>query len=90
VLAVEPQANIVCFRYVHPSLPQLELNLLNKRLRKSVLEEGSFYLVQTDLAGYTWLRTALMNPLTQLSDLEHLLGRIRQLANKELEKDHHR
>jgi L-2,4-diaminobutyrate decarboxylase len=79
-LAVQPSSNIVCFRYREPSLSPQELNALNKTIRKKILADGSFYIVQTELAGNTWLRVTLMNPFTSLNDLEQLLELVRELA----------
>ncbi|MEL6944791.1 MAG: pyridoxal-dependent decarboxylase, partial [Bacteroidota bacterium] len=42
-LALEPDCNIVCFRY----LVNQDLNQLNSAIRQQLLEEGEFYLVQT-------------------------------------------
>ncbi|MBK8490808.1 MAG: aminotransferase class V-fold PLP-dependent enzyme [Saprospirales bacterium] len=71
-LAAEPQSNIVCFRYLGKG--EEELNALNARLRKKLVEEGKFYIVQTVLRGQTWLRVTLVNPGTKEEDLETLLG----------------
>jgi L-2,4-diaminobutyrate decarboxylase len=79
-LAVQPSSNIVCFRYRKSSLSEDDLNVLNRTIRKKILTDGSFYIVQTDLAGNSWLRITLMNPFTSMSDLEQLLELIRKLA----------
>lgn len=77
-LAVRPEANIVCFRY----LPEGggDPDALQAGLRDRIIQEGSFYLVKTTLRGRTWLRTTLINPLTEDRDLEALLLRAEQLA----------
>ncbi|MEM6844138.1 MAG: aminotransferase class I/II-fold pyridoxal phosphate-dependent enzyme [Bacteroidota bacterium] len=72
-LAIDPQANIVCFRYVTTSVSGEQLNALNVRIRQELLEEGKFYIVQTQLAGKTFLRTTLMNPFTTEAMLSNLL-----------------
>jgi L-2,4-diaminobutyrate decarboxylase len=72
-LAVAPMSNIVCFRYTDAALDQTALNTINARTRLALLEEGKFYLVQTQLRGKHYLRTTLMNPFTTLADLEELL-----------------
>lgn len=77
-LAHEVEANIVNFRYVAPAHP--DLNELNASLRQSLLESGKFYIVQTWIKGKKYLRTAIMNPLTEESDLAALLDEIEQLA----------
>jgi L-2,4-diaminobutyrate decarboxylase len=77
-LALEPSGNIVCFRYRRGS----DLNALNARLRKALIEEGRFYIVQTTLRGEVWLRTTLVNPFTTKADLEDLLERLERLSGE--------
>ncbi len=76
--AVEPEGNIVCFRYTPPQAE--DKDALQSRLRDAVVHEGSFYLVKTRLFGATWLRTSLMNPLTTMADLLVLIERLESLA----------
>ncbi|QDU65375.1 pyridoxal phosphate-dependent decarboxylase family protein [Engelhardtia mirabilis] len=78
-LAVEPEANILCFRHVPPGFDQ-DLDGLQARIRRRVLDNGRYYLVQTRLRGRLWLRTSLMNPNTTEDDLEGLLDEIRATA----------
>jgi L-2,4-diaminobutyrate decarboxylase len=77
-LAVRPDANIVCFRFLPGD--GRDPDALQTRLRDQIIREGSFYLVKTTLGGRTWLRTTLINPLTGDGDLEALLLRLEQLA----------
>ncbi len=76
--AVEPESNIVCFRYLKRG--ETDLDGLQKRIRRAMLEKGSFYIVQTELRGRRWLRCTLINPRTTIADLEALLAEIRSLA----------
>lgn len=78
-LAVPPETNIVCFRYLHP---KGNLSALNRAIRQQLLEDGAFYIVQTVLRGETWLRATVMNPLTTEADFIRLLETIRGLAAK--------
>ena len=97
--AVEPESNIVCFRYVGRSgnrrsgeesgggeagasggVDGADLDGLQRRIRRRLLEDGRFYVVQTDLRGKTWLRCTLINPRTTLADLADLLAEIRESA----------
>jgi L-2,4-diaminobutyrate decarboxylase len=80
-LAVEPQTNIVCFRF----RPNLDLSLpeisdLNRNIRQSLLERGDFYIVQTVLNGQTWLRTTISNPMTNTAHFDQLLAEIRGIG----------
>lgn len=74
-LAVEPECNIVCFRYA-PSGAR-DLDALQARIRERVVASGAFYLVQTRLRDAVWLRTTLIHPFTAESDLEALLVSLR-------------
>lgn len=79
-LAIQPESNIVCFRYKTSAKTDSELNKIQKEIRKKIVQSGNFYLVQTDLNGITYLRVSLMNPLTKISDLENLLDLVRKHA----------
>ncbi|NJB37974.1 pyridoxal phosphate-dependent decarboxylase family protein [Croceivirga sp. JEA036] len=81
-LAVAPQSNIVCFRYVKEGMSAAALNQLNAAIRQQTLEEGEYYMVQTKLRGTHYLRTSLMNPFTTLEHLKDLLQKISDLALK--------
>ncbi len=74
-LAVEPESNIVCFRFIN-NLKDDEINKLNRKIRKSIIEDGKFFIVQTEVKNKTFLRTCLMNPFTSLTDLTDLLDEI--------------
>lgn len=79
-LALPPQTNIVCFRYATPVLTEEKLSDLNAQIRQTMLERGSYYLVQTDLYGTRWLRVTLMNERTTVADLEKLLEELDGVA----------
>ncbi len=77
-LAVTPESNIVCFRYAPAGSTREKLNELNRRIRKEIVRSGEFYLVQTELDGTIWLRTALMNAMTDENDLRRLITSIKR------------
>lgn len=79
-LAVEPDSNIVCFRYTKGD-PDM-LDEMNTEIRQKVLKSGEFYLVQTQLKGTLYLRTTIINPLTQISHLKRLLELIEETTNQ--------
>ena len=81
-LAVEPESNIVCFRYVGDETNANELDALNTRIRRQLLEDGRFYIVQTTLHGRVWLRVSLMNPLTTDAHLDALLDAVVRTAQR--------
>ena len=83
-LAMEPEANIVCFRYLPVSFDDVDQeNAFTLTLRQRHLEQGPQYIVQPRFSGKVWLRCTLMNPLTELEDLEELLDRLEALAQGE-------
>jgi L-2,4-diaminobutyrate decarboxylase len=77
-LAVTPESNIVCFRYAPAGYRSAKLNDLNRMIRKRIVKSGEFYLVQTELEGSIWLRTALMNAMTDDNDLHQLLDSVKR------------
>jgi L-2,4-diaminobutyrate decarboxylase len=81
-LAVEPESNIVCFRYSPESCNDDALNLINSQIREKIIKEGSFYIVQTELDSRIWLRLTIINPVTNENDLRNLLLRIKQIAQE--------
>ena len=81
-LAIKPMSNIVCFRYFDDSLNTSELNQLNKLIRQQLLEDGEFYIVQTNLRGIHYLRTTIMNPFTTAEHLNALLQKVKKIATE--------
>lgn len=77
-LATRPESNIVCFRYRPMKISNGKLNELNRIIRKEIIKSGEFYLVQANLGGRIYLRTALMNALTNENDLERLLSAVKR------------
>jgi L-2,4-diaminobutyrate decarboxylase len=81
-LALAPAANIVCFRY-RPAggpPPGPALDALQATVRTRCRDAGTYYFLDTQLAGARWLRTALMNPLTTAAELDGVLAAIRAAA----------
>ncbi|MCH1576698.1 MAG: pyridoxal-dependent decarboxylase [Flavobacteriales bacterium] len=82
-LAMEPEGNIVCFRYLPRDFKDTNAeNAFTQLLRQRHLEEGPQYMVQTRFDGKVWLRCTLMNPLTEPQDMAGLLDRIEELAQE--------
>jgi L-2,4-diaminobutyrate decarboxylase len=77
-LGADPQSNIICFRYTPDGVD--DLDALQAAIRRRLLEDGTFYIVQTRLPTGLHLRTALMNPFTSPTDVEQLLATIRTLS----------
>src|SRR5690606_28046984 len=73
-LAVFPELNVVCYRHRPRGVPPgPALDAHNRTLRQRVVEDGRFYIVGTELSGGYYLRSAIMNPLTEPSDFDELL-----------------
>lgn len=87
-LAVPPESNIVCFRYIDSNLDTTALNELNKNIRQNLLEDGEFYIVQTKLRSVQYLRTTIMNPFTTKEHLRQLLEKIKEYAKQNNEHSH--
>jgi L-2,4-diaminobutyrate decarboxylase len=77
-LAIEPECNIVCFRWVTNTGAQSAD--IQTRLRERVVRSGKYYLVQTTLPMGTFLRVTIINPRTTDDDLLGLLQAVRDAA----------
>lgn len=77
-VAVEPDCNIVCFRYTGGDAA--DRDALQARIRERILASGRFYLVQTRLPSGVHLRVTIINPLTNENDLVELLDAVRAAA----------
>ncbi len=79
-LLLQPESNIVCYRYAPEGLSPIQLDRLNAAVRRALVRDGQFYIVETSWSGRRWLRSALMNPCAAPSDFEALLEEIRAVA----------
>ena len=79
-LLIKPEANILCFRLYRDDLTKSDLNLINKKARKAILEEGKFYIVQTEIDGNVYLRMAIMNPFTTDGIILNLVKDLKEKA----------
>ena len=77
-LAIQPDCNIVCFRYFpkHSQRSLAELNSLNQIIREEIMREGEFYLVSTRLRGVFYLRCTLSNAFTKAEHIKALLDKV--------------
>lgn len=83
-LAIEPNSNIVCFRYIDVNLNLNTLNEINAKIRQQLLDDGAFYIVQTKLKEVHYLRCTIMNPFTKEAHLKTLINSIRELLKEAL------
>ena len=73
--AVQPQANILCFRVKGGDDVQLAV-------RDRLTAQGDFYLSTTEFHGERYLRFVVMNPHTTMEDIKRLIGEIRHLTEE--------
>ncbi len=81
-LAVKPNSNIVCFRFLAPGFDKDQSNQLNSKIRQNLLANGEFYVVQTTLRGIFYMRTTIMNPFTTVAHFKELLEKIKEIAKE--------
>jgi len=79
-LALVPECNIVCFRHRGDGITGAKLDAHNRVLRERVVHDGRFYIVGTQLPTGYFLRSTIMNPLIEESDLDALLAHLRELC----------
>lgn len=72
-----PDCNILCFRWLPPGTDDpAAADELNRRLRQDYNRDGTGWITTTLLGGRRVLRVALMNPRTETSHLDALLGEL--------------
>jgi len=79
-ICTQPQFNIICYRYNPGGMSETTLNELQKSIRKTLLQEGDYYIVQTRIGDHWYLRSTIVNPLSGQKELTGLLDRIREIA----------
>lgn len=72
--AFKPQSNILCFR-----LDGLT-NSHHKYIREKVIENGNFFITETEINGCAYFRITIMNNETSENDIKILLKEITQIA----------
>jgi L-2,4-diaminobutyrate decarboxylase len=81
-IAHEPEANILCFRILKNGKTPTELNELNAKIRKQLLYDGKFYIVQTMLNDSIYLRVTLMNSFSTIELLQELMDEILKIKSE--------
>ncbi len=84
-----PECNILVFRHLPVELRDrspTEIDQYQLQLRRAVIQSGDYYLVQTQLDGRSYLRTTLINPLTQAVHLQGLLENLREQGRQLLSR----
>jgi L-2,4-diaminobutyrate decarboxylase len=86
---IKPTCNIVVYRYLPIALREAnpeQIDQLQLRLRRRLLEQGAAYLTQTRMDGRIYLRSTIMNPLTDSDALDRILQAMRE-SGRELERE---
>lgn len=83
-IALTPSINTIVFRYLPPNTPVGESeeswrDKVNDGIRLKLLESGEAVIGYTKFNGASYLKLTLMNPMTNLSDIEWLLTKAREL-----------
>jgi len=78
----EPMSNILCFRYKGTYLDDDQISMRNRKIRTGLVEDGKFYIVQTDVAGLAYVRVTIMNPFTRSAHFHELLNSSRYLIQE--------
>jgi L-2,4-diaminobutyrate decarboxylase len=74
-VAVDPDSNIVCFRFKGADELQLEI-------RRKLIQRGKHYVTAAEFRRRQWLRLVIMNPKTNLEDIQDLINEIRDYTNQ--------
>lgn len=76
----EPEANILCFRYVPPKLSNNILSDFQLAIRNRIKEEGKFFISKVEIDGINSLRVVFMNHKINVSHFHQLLNEIRKIG----------
>ena len=79
--------NIVCFRYLDPTLAPAGLDRLNGRIVVELQERGIAAPSTTRIGGRLAIRACLCNHRTELTDLEALRAGVRELGQARVLRD---
>jgi glutamate/tyrosine decarboxylase-like PLP-dependent enzyme len=82
-LAGDVPLNIVPFRYRPRGVDATELDDLNTRIGRAVLEDGRVYMGTTRYRGMTVFRPAIVNWRTTERDVELIVDVVRELGERE-------
>ena len=82
---IKPTCNIVVYRYLPKRLREvdpIQIDQLQLKLRRRLLEQGDAYLTQTQIDGRIYLRSTIMNPLTDSKSLDRIIQAMRENASE--------
>lgn len=76
------QLSIVCFRYVRPDRTEADLDRLNERLARDLLNTQRAFLSSTRVHGKFALRMCFINWRTTAADVAEIVGRLQDLGGR--------
>jgi len=77
----EPEANILCFRFVgEEAMTPEDADALQIRIRDRLLRTGSYYLTSTTIGSRRYLRMSVMSTHTDEQTIEAMLDAIEETA----------
>ncbi len=82
----EPEANILCFRYVPSNLPHHRLGDFQVAIRNRIRKEGRFFISKVDIEGLAALRVVMMNHRIHIGHFQALLREIRTVGQSILKE----
>ncbi|MBL3655864.1 pyridoxal phosphate-dependent decarboxylase family protein [Fulvivirga sediminis] len=71
-----PEISAVVFRYNPLPNTKTDVCALNAYIRKSMFDEGKALIASTKVEGKVYLKFTLLNPVTQLSDMQEIVDHI--------------
>lgn len=77
---------LVAFRYVPKGASEEEINDINQRLVRAMIEDGYVFASSTTLRGKTALRLCTINPRSTEEDISSSIARIAELGSKLFEQ----
>jgi glutamate/tyrosine decarboxylase-like PLP-dependent enzyme len=82
-LAAEPDTNLLCFRAAPAWCPSADLDDLNDRLQRALLEDHDVFVSLPTYRGDRWLRVVLLNPYTDEATVDRLMAGIETFLRAE-------
>ena len=76
----DARLNIVCFRYRPTGVAEVDLDTLNTRIGKALLEDGRVYVGTTRYGGRVAFRPAIVNWRTTEADVDLITDVVRELG----------
>ena len=70
------------FRYSPCPFKSFDLNNINRHIKAQLYKNGNALVAGTKINGQFYLKFTILNPLTQLADIQDILTLIKQYGNE--------